>query len=144
MPLSIDVSNPLKLPSDFIAGRVIDIQSFDAQAILPGIYSMTTGGLTFEFTLPNITKLHSLTITEPDLLAGASGPSTNISHLQANLYNWQTGTWDTITLQKDTFTTSDAQAYIGPGGRALLQISNQNASLGKLFFGRPSLSLIGG
>ncbi|GAC1310263.1 MAG: hypothetical protein NVSMB27_47260 [Ktedonobacteraceae bacterium] len=146
MPLSIDVSDPLKLPSDFIAGRVIDIQSFDAQAILPGIYSMTTGGLTFEFTLPGTTNLqvHGLTITEPDLLAGASGPSTNVSHLQANLYNWQKGTWDAITLQKDTFTTSDAQAYIGPGGRALLQISNQNASLGKLFFSRPSLSLHGG
>ena len=146
MPLSIDVSSPLKVPSDFIAGQVIDIQSFDAQAILPGIYSMTTGGLTFEFTLPDITKLqvHGLTITEPDLLASPSGPSTNVSHLQANLYNWRTGAWDTITLLKDTFTTSDTQAYIGPGGRAMLQISNQNASLGKLFFARPSLILNGG
>ncbi len=149
MPLTIDVTSSLTIPPDFITGRVIDIQSYDAQLLLPSIYSMSTGSLTFEFTLPNTQNLQvsGLTITTPDLLASptlsVSGKSTTISYLQARLYNWHTNSWDTISLSQDSFTTANTGAYIGPSGRVLMQISNQNGSRSRLFFSKPFLILRG-
>lgn len=149
MPINLGISSPLNIPPDFIAGRVTDIQSYDAEMLLPGIYSMITGSLTFEFILPDLTNLpiKSLTVTEPDLLANPagprSGPPLTLSHLQAQLYNWYTNSWNTIKLNQDIFTTTNPQAYIGPSQQVLMQVSNQDSSQGKLFFMQPSLSLDG-
>jgi len=146
MPLNIAIASPLNIPPEFITGHVVDIQSYDAELTLPGIYTMTSGSITFELTLPNSSQLpiSGFTITEPDLWANPFGPGSGTgaspSHLQAQLYNWYKDTWDTITLKQDTFTTTNT-AYIGPSGRILLQISNQDISQGKLYFGKPSLGL---
>ena len=139
MPLNIDISGSGNIPPGIIASHLVDIQSYDAQAILPGIYTMNTGSLTFAFSMPTGSnqQVKGLTVTVPDLLASAAGPSTNVSRLGANLYNWQTGAWDTIPLQKNSFTTGNVGAYIDHSGRVLLQVSNQNSAMGKLFFGTP-------
>ncbi len=141
MPLSLDVSGATAIPPGFITGHLEDIQGFDAQAILPGVYSLTTGSLTFGLTLPHAGngQVNALSVTVPDLLASPKSTSTNIRHLQASLYNWQSGAWDTLTLQQDGFTTMNTGAYIDQAGRVLVQITNQNTALGKLYFGAPSL-----
>jgi hypothetical protein len=142
MPLNIAISGSGKIPPGIIGSHLVDIQSYDAQAILPGIYTMNTGSLTFAFSMPTGSNqlVNGLTVTVPDLLAGAAGPSTNVSHLGAGLYNWQTGAWDTISLHKNSFTTGNSGVYIDPGGRVLLQVTNQNSAMGKLFFGTPLLA----
>ena len=139
MPLNIDISGSGNIPPGIIASHLVDIQSYDAQAILPGIYTMNTGSLTFAFSMPTGSnqQVKGLTVTVPDLLASAAGPSSNVSHLGASLYNWQTGAWDTISLHKNSFTTGNVGAYIDHSGRVLLQVSNQNSAMGKLFFGTP-------
>jgi uncharacterized membrane protein len=143
MPLSLDLSQSLPIPPDVIEGHMIDITSFDAELRLPGVYAMGDGTMTFEMLAPDLSHLHvnSMTITEPDLWAHPFGSGSGFltSHLQAQLYNWNTSSWENITLQQDTFTTSHLKPYLGPGGRVLLQISNKDSSLGSLYFAPPSL-----
>jgi hypothetical protein len=146
MPLNIAIASPLNIPPDFITGHVIGVQSYDAQVVLPGIYRLANGSITFELTAPDLSHLtvRGLTITEPDLLAHPSGPgsgSTNSSNLKARLYNWHTSSWDAITLNQDTFTTAKTEAYIGPSGRVLVQVISQNNAT--LYFSKPSLTLNG-
>ncbi len=133
VPLNISASSPASLPQDFILGHVIDIQSYDAQLNLPGIYSMSNGSLTFEFTPASTNQpVHALTISEPDFVA---------SPLHVQLYNWRTEKWDAIRLRGDSFKTTDTVAYMGPGGRILMRVGVQPPSQNKIFFGQPSLSL---
>ncbi|HZR44791.1 MAG TPA: hypothetical protein VFB12_32060 [Ktedonobacteraceae bacterium] len=146
MPVNVNLSNTEASP-DLISGQIADVQSYDAELSLPGIYTMTDGSITFELTMPQKTDqpVHSLTITEPDLWAHPFGPAPDssgiTSHLQALLYNWQTASWDTITLKEDSFTTTNLQAYIGPGGHIYVQVTNLDTSQGKLYFGAPTLHL---
>jgi hypothetical protein len=143
MPLSLDLSQSLPIPSDVIPGHMIDVTSYDAELRLPGVYAMDNGTMTFEMIAPDLSHLHvsEMTITEQDLWAHAFGSGSGFltSHLQAQLYNWNTRSWENIALQQDTFTTSYPAAYLGPGGRVLLQISNKDSSLGSLYFAPPSL-----
>jgi hypothetical protein len=143
MPLSLDLSQSLPIPPGVIAGHMIDITSFDAELRLPGVYAMGDGTMTFEMIAPDLSHLHvsGMTITEPDLWAHPFGSGSGFltSHLQAQLYNWNTRSWENIALQQDTFTTPHPAAYLGPGGRVLLQISNKDNSLGSLYFAPPSL-----
>lgn len=142
MPLNIDISGSGKIPPGIIGSHLVDIQSYDAQAILPGVYTMDTGSLTFAFSMPASAnqQVNGLTVTVPDLLASATGPSANVSHLGASLYNWQTGAWNTISLYKNSFTTANVGAYIDQSGRVLLQVTNQHSAMGNLFFGAPLLA----
>ena len=149
MPLNLDVSGSATIPPGLITGHLEDIQGFDAETILPGVYTLTTSSLTFAFTLSNASnvQVNALNVTVPDLLSRSGGPSTNIRHLQASLFNWQSGAWDTIALQRDSFATvsrTNPGAYIDQTGRVLVQITNQNTALGKLCFGVPSLGVNGG
>jgi hypothetical protein len=153
MPLSVDFAAPKQVPDDFITGQVVDIQSYDAEITLPGIYSMlqngSEGGITFEFTLPGKLNFHehSLTIHEPDLTAPSgsttSGPpiNTSASHLKGRLYNWHTGQWDTIAFQHDAFTTTDITTYASSSGEVLMYLTIQNGANGRVFFSRPTLTL---
>src|SRR5579859_1053020 len=149
MPLNINIDSPSNLPPGFIQGRVIDIESFDAELTLSGIYTMTEGDVTFEMTVltSNYLPLKSFTVNVPDLWANPFGPAAqaiNTSHLQALLYNWQKNTWDAIPLtQEGNFTTTATDIYMGPGEQVLLQITNKDLSSGKLYFGKPSLHLNG-
>ena len=149
MPLNLDVSGSATIPPGLITGHLEDVQGFDAETILPGVYLLTTGSLTFAFTLSQAGggQVKALNVTVPDLLSGSGGPSTNIHHLQASLFNWKSGTWDTLALGRDSFGTvsrTNPGAYIDQTGRSLVRITNQNTALGKLYFGVPSLGVNGG
>jgi hypothetical protein len=147
-PLALKLASPLNLSSSFFPGQLIDAQGNDVQSEYPNVYSMSTGHITFEFTVPNSADWQSsnLTITEPaNLLAmvtSGSGRVTDGSQ-HARLYNWSKGAWESISLSQNTFTTQNTGAYIGPGGRVLVQFANQDTSLGTVVFGKPSLTLKG-
>ena len=128
-----------------LAGNLINEQNSDAADIAPDTYSLSIGSVTFEFALPTVAQrqLSGLTLTEPNILGNVqptTSPPSNIDQIQAQLYNWQTQSWDAIVVSSWTFTTTNTTAYIGPGGRVLLQIANANPS-GLLIFANPSLSL---
>lgn len=152
-PLDVGFSGSVTLPSDLVTSQVVDVQSQGAnvQTQFPGIYSMTTGSMTFEFTLPTVPNLHAtnLTIEEPTnlpqmvSLSGPSGPPVDANHLHASLYNWRTGSWDPSNLQGFSFATNNTQDYISPSGRVLMQFSNQDPTLGTAVFSKPSLEVQG-
>lgn len=151
-PLNIALSGELILPPGYIVGQIINATGDGVQTTLPGIYTLTTGSTTFELSLPGTAlpafqagslQISKITITQPPIKTGKR-PYPDASYLQARLYNWQTGSWDTFPLSQDTsFTTSHTGAYISSDGRILWQLANQNASLGTLFFGKPTLNLRG-
>jgi hypothetical protein len=144
MPLSLDFNASSPIPPDVITGHIVDVQSYDAELRLSGIYAMVDGSITFEFLAPDVPAARGLTITLPDLWAHPFGPGSGFlsSHIQAQVYNWRIGAWETMKLhQDDTLDTLDPNAYVGPSGRVLLQIMNQDSSLGSLYFGPPSLSV---
>ena len=141
VPLNIDFAGSANLPSNLITAHVINAQGNNVQYTAPSVYKLTTGSITFEFTLPGVTnpQFSSMTIAEPNI-----GQPTSTRLVHARLYNWQTGSWDAITLNQSTsFTTGYTRAYISSDGRILLQFANQNTSLGTLLFSKPSLSLRG-
>ncbi len=143
--LDIDFAATSNVPPGVIAGYVIDEQNSDAEDTVPNTYSLSTGSVTFEFALPNTQQasIGSLTLTEPNAIGNTNlttASSSNTDLIQAQLYNWQTMSWDSIRLTAWTFTTSNTVAYLGPGGRVLLQIANRDPE-GLLIFGKPSLSL---
>ncbi|GAC1350326.1 MAG: hypothetical protein NVSMB27_31760 [Ktedonobacteraceae bacterium] len=149
-PLNIDFSGTLNLPSNFMAGQLVDVQGSSIQAQYPGAYTMTTGSMTFEFavSIDSNMQVSNLRVSEPANLAQIGGPPStsggsvvDASHLQAYLFNWQTKAWDTITLSGFTFSTPDTKAYINADGRVLLRLANQDSSVGTIFFGKPLLSL---
>ncbi len=147
-PLSLNFAGRLNVPPGLISGSVVAQQDSDVETTTPGVYSLTTGSVTFEFALPGISPIAvgSVTIHEPSALAtpatATQGPGSISNQAQASLYNWQTRTWDTITLTNGSFTTDNAAVYIGAVGRVLLQVaSKQPGSL--LLFSKPSLSLGG-
>jgi uncharacterized membrane protein len=143
MPLNINVAASASLPPDFIAGQPVDEQGFDTEMILPDIYTMSTGSISFEFGLSAsaATASKGFTITAPNTLNIASLPSSGASVVQAGLYNWQTGSWDAFTLDRYKLTTTNIAAYVSADGHVLLQLANQNASQGLAYLSRPSLTL---
>jgi len=143
-PLNIDITAASNVPPGVVGGHVIDEQNSDAEDTAPGTYTLSTGSVTFEFTLPIAKQqsIASLTLTEPNAVGNTNLPPVTSSSrdlIQAQLYNWQTLSWDSITLTAWTFTTTNMAAYLGPDGRVLLQIANQDPA-GLLVFGKPSLS----
>ena len=145
MPLNITFATPARIPPDYLSGQLIGAQGSDVQAVLPSVYSATTGNLTFEFALPATTAAtNGLVITVPNRLNSATKQLSNANNVQASLYNWQSGTWDTIpSASQDTFAVSNPAAYIDPGGRVLLRVSRASASGAALILARPSLRAAG-
>jgi hypothetical protein len=146
-PLAVSLSGTLNLPPYFITGNLIDVEGNSAQAQFPGAYNMTTGSMIFEFSIPDLANLvlSGFTINEPPnaFQPGLGAVAGNGSPLPLLLYNWHKDSWDTISLKQGSFTTNNVAAYIGSGGRVLLQLANQNTSLGTLVFSTPSLNLQG-
>jgi hypothetical protein len=146
-PLNLHFSSPVHIPLDFITAGMAQVQSYDAQAILPGIYSMSTGSITFDLPLPDTRqmRINSLTVTIPDLIAHPQGPGTGsdtaTSSMAVQLYNWQSGTWDSIKLTQDTYIITNPQVYAGTTGRILVQVMSKDTN--EIYFGKPSLSLDG-
>jgi len=145
MPLNVDFSAALNLPPGLITAQVINAQGDalgdEVQTILPDVYTISSGSITFEFTLPNAGALHTnnMTISEP-VIARLTGPGA-ISPIQVRLYNWNTSSWDAIALSNNTFTTANAKAYTSPDGHIMLQVVDQSSSSGTILFGKPALSL---
>lgn len=152
-PLNLHLSGALHLPPAFIPGQIVDIQGTNVQNQYGGYYTITTGSITFEFTVPDSNGLHinSLVISQSSNQMQTYGPPVqngtgaivDASHFHAYLYNWQTDTWDAFKLNKLSLSTTNVGAYVGPGGRVLVQYSNQNSSIGTIYFGKPSLDLQG-
>ena len=138
VPLNINLSTSSSLPPGLITGQVINAQGNEVQTTTPGVYTINTGSITFEFSLPGAENLqvNNLTISAPEVMQ-----TTGINQVPARLYNWNTNSWDAISLNNNSFTTTNIKAYTSSDGRVLLQVINQNASQGTLYFGKPSLSL---
>jgi hypothetical protein len=146
-PLSVNVAGPLGLPPNFIEGHLINVEGSNAQLMFPDVYTISTGSMTFEYIVPNTGnfRANSLIISEPpDLNLVAQGtPTPNAGSLPFRLYNWHTHTWDAISLNQSAFTTNNVSAYIGSGGRVLVQLNNKDSSLGTFLFGKPLINLQG-
>jgi hypothetical protein len=148
-PLSVTLAGSLNLPPNFIEGQLIDASGNNLQIRFPGVYTISTGSLTFEYIVPNERNLRvsGLTISELpgiDLIAQAgSGSVSDASSLTIRLYNWHSNSWDAISLNQTTFTTNNVGAYISATGRVLVQFSNKNNQLGSLIFGKPLINLQG-
>lgn len=147
-PLNVNFSGGVHLPSSLIRGQLINAEGSNTQFVGPGIYTMSTGSITFEFTLPTIANLRvsGLTMTEaanlPQMVSSSSGPVTDGGQ-KAHIYNWHTYSWDSISLSSSGFTTSNTAAYIGPGGRILVQYANSDSSLNTVVVGKPQVSVEG-
>jgi hypothetical protein len=144
-PLAVNLASSSNLLPDYIAARVVDVAASNVQVQLPGVYSFSTGSMTFEFAVPtSAVHLSGLSISGPDVSLYAQG-STAMAYdtLPFRLYNWQTHAWDSISFSQGTFSTSDVRSYISTGGRVLLQLANQDKTLGTFIFGKPLLSLQG-
>ena len=137
-PLNIDLSQSSSLPPGLINGQVINAEGNEVQTTSPGVYTINNGSITFDFSLPDAKNppVNNLTINVPKVMQYAA-----INKVPARLYNWNTHSWDAITLNQNSFTTTNSKAYTSSDGHMLLQVINQNASQGILYFGRPSLSL---
>lgn len=154
-PLTINFSGTVAIPASLISSQITNIQVVSGNlqgygSPRPGVYCMTTGSVTFELTLPTFSQLQNsrLDFTEPQNLGGgmascASGTASDVTHLNVTLYNWQTGTWDEKTFGSYEFKVDNAQAYIGPGGRILIQLDNQDSSLGSIVFATPTVEANG-
>ena len=137
-PLNVDFSASPSLPPGLLYGQVINAQGNEVQMTSPDVYTINMGSITFEFTLPhaNNAQINTMTINAP-VVAQSAG----MHNVQARLYNWDTRSWDAITLNNLAFTTANTKAYTSLDGRVLLQVVNQDASQGALLFGKPSLNL---
>jgi hypothetical protein len=148
-PLSVDFSGAVNLPSSAIEEQLVDVQGSNVQIAYSGIYTMTTGGVTFEFVVPGLANSHlsSLTISEPSNLlklvpqTGQGTPPSDAFRLVADVYNWHTGSWDNVPWSQYDLTISNVSSYIGPDGRILVQFANQDSTLGTVVFARPTLTL---
>lgn len=149
MPLSVNLATPFDLSPNLISGNVVDTQGNDIEMVMPGVYALSTGMVSFEFSLPNIengndigtAQIKTLNISIPNTLNGSQPPAPDISYIQAQLYNWQSATWDKISLSHNTLTLSRPNMYIGPDARVLLQLSNQKTNQPPVYFSRPSITL---
>ena len=144
-PLAVNLANSSNLLPNYIVAHLVDVAASNVQVQLPGVYSFSTGSMTFEFAVPtSAAHLNGLTITGPDVSLEAQGNTPmNYDALPFRLYNWQTHAWDSISFNQNTFTTSDVRSYMSTDGRVLLQLANQDTSLGTFIFGKPLLALQG-
>ncbi len=157
-PLDVSLAGGVNLPSSFVNGQLTDVQTqgSNIQTQFPGVYTLSTGSLTFEFASPALRNVNTstLTFTENTNLVSSLGnigstSSTNLnmpgdfSHVQIYLYNWQTHKWDQVFFNQSTLTVHNAQAYVGADGRILMQFSNQDSSQGTTLLTRPTLQLLG-
>jgi hypothetical protein len=146
-PIKIQLSGSLNLPPNFIPGHLIDVRGSNAQIRFPGVYSISTGSMTFEYLIPQASKAYvkDLIISEPPDINALPlvGQVSQVNSSLFRLYNWHTNSWDGITLDQNNFTTDNLGAYISATGRVLIQFMNNSSQLGLVDFGRPIINLQG-
>ena len=145
IPLTLHFPDTSPVPSYTLTTRLIDVQGVHVQS-QSGIYLLTTGSMTFELPLPATVNLQTQPLTVSLLPYPPGGiyqlentGARNIAdtqHLHVSLYNWQTYTWDTTTLNQYTLFINK-QAYAGPNQRILFKLTNSNTSLGTFVLGTP-------
>ncbi len=142
MPVPLTINNLADTPAGFITGNTIDLPHSQAQFLLPGIYSLSSASLLFQFTLPPTTKAQpeNLSIKIPVQWEQLSGQMLNSSSIQTNLYNWRTASWDAISERQGIITVPASTAYTDTGQQILLEITNPDNTAGPLIFGKPSLN----
>lgn len=146
-PLNITLAGSLNLPPNFIEGQLIDASGNNLQVRFPGVYTISTGNMTFEYVVPNLPNLRvsGLTISElPDInVIAQSGSVPDAKSQPFHLYNWHSNSWDAIPLNQNSFTTNNVSAYISTTGRVLVQFSNKDNRFNSLLFGKPLINLQG-
>jgi len=146
-PINVHLSGTINLPPNFIQGHLIDVTGNNAQIRFPGIYSISTGSMTFEYQVPQTSKTYAngLIISEPPDINALPlvGPVSELNSSLFRLYNWHTNSWDNMPLNPNSFTTNNLNAYMSPSGRVLIQFMNTDSQLGLLDFGRPIINLQG-
>jgi hypothetical protein len=153
-PLSLHFTDPVDVPPALSTGQIVDVQpgtnsSNWPQAVDDDVYSLTTGSITFEIQLPATGNLAAQTLTFNENTAVLQSPAINtvpgatndVNAMSIGLYNWQTNTWDGQTFNTNTFTVNNAQPYIDPNGRVLIQFSNGQNSQTPTLFTMPSVEL---
>ncbi len=149
-PLNINYTGNIHIPASFVRSQISNMQqdqTGNIQEVSPGTYTMTVGSMTFEYTLPNTPALQNSTLSfrassnPARIPTQNTGTTTDINHMQAYLYNWQTGNWDSVTFNQFALLMNNANPYIGPGNRVLLHLVNQDTTLGTTIFDRPALDL---
>jgi hypothetical protein len=156
-PLDVTYDGDINVPADFITSRLTDVQSqgSNIQTQFPGVYTLSTGSMTFEFALPAMQHLRTnmLTFTENTNIVNGIGNIGNgngninmpgdLSHIHTYLYNWQTHQWDNVSFNQNTLTLQNAQVYANEDGRIFMQFSNQDSTQGTTLLTRPTLQLQG-
>ena len=143
MPLKLDFSEQASISPNLVTGNMTTIQSYDVQALLPGIYGIYRGSVTFDLPVPYLPPTNNrIIVNVPDLLAHPQGPGSNTpsgkNNFSVQFYNWQTGLWDHITLSQDTCTLSQSNPYTGPNRHLLIDITDLQP--GQIYFGKPYLT----
>lgn len=135
-PLNLSLQTPEDAQPGLLKSHLIEASGNNIKTVLSDIYTLTSGSLSFEFTLPTIAnaQIKGIAITIP-------GASNGMGGTQARLYNWQSGKWDLFILARDRLTSSNMESYVGSGGRILLQMGYQGKNNTPLYFGKPWLSL---
>ncbi len=148
----LDITYPagsVTLPSDMLPGRLVDIEAQGIRLLSPASYALAGGQVTFEYSMPTSEHLHiqKITFSEPtdSSIPPNTGPgSPFISTTHISLYNWQSNSWDAISLtQSASYTTQNATAYLGPDGRILVQYVNHASGFNEIAFTKPSLTITG-
>lgn len=154
-PLDVSYRGTVHVAPGLFSSEIVHMQQdqfANIQEPAPGIYTMTTGTLTFEYSLPGAPQLQSgqLSFTTPTNTINGKGPmgpntgtTSDINHLQAYLYNWHTGNWDGVTFNQNALSVPNAQDYCGPNDRILLSLGNQDSRLGTIPFSLPDLTIDG-
>lgn len=159
-PLDVNFAGTVTVPPNLVTGQIVDVEQGQSQSANNGmgiqepyanVYTLTTGSMTFELTLPTMPKLkkskmvigNDATVTNRGSILSATGSGifNDINHMRAFLYNWQTGNWDSVQFTQYSLAVNNAQPYIGPGGRILLQVANNDSNLGTIIFSKPTVQL---
>jgi uncharacterized membrane protein YhaH (DUF805 family) len=150
-PLDVHYSGNIRIPTSFVTSQISDIQQEQngggIQESSPGIYNMPAGSMTFEYTLPGIPRLQKSALTfrassnPARTSTQGAGTTTDINHIQTHLYNWQTKQWESLLFNQFVLSVNDANRYIGPGNRVLLNLTNSDTNAGTAIFDMPTLEM---
>ncbi len=150
-PLAVSFTGALTLPPSFMKGQLIDVQGTSAQSISPGVYTMGTGSMTYEYTVPGASQIRASTLAVGQVAnmnqtvspPNNGQPFVDANHLQVKLYNWKTNAWDNFTFNQYMLSVKDVPLYVGSGGRILVQLANTDSSSATIVFNKPLLQIQG-
>ncbi len=151
-PLTVSFAGTLTSDPSFLPGQIVDVQGTSAQTISPGVYTMGTGSMTYEYTFLGGSQFRANTFVVGQIpnLNQMMPQSSNgqafidANHLQVKLYNWKRSTWNNFTFNQYLLTLKDVQPYVDSGGRVLVQVANTAASSSlPIVFNKPLLQIQG-